>query len=194
VIKQWVRLCLLGLVSLAWAGGATAVTTVFHCVKDGQTVLTDKPCDPASSTSSPADTASGSESKTAPTITALPTLVGEWRGQTQYQGTENGQMISEANSVVPLYLSFSADGKISGSSLDNACTVLGIRSPGVASWIFNLDVSMKGCHFSRFNRRFSGNLTANFAQHSAQLSLHSYDLSLLGEPARAYDVKATLRR
>jgi len=63
VIKKWVRVCLLGLVSLVWAGGATAVTNVFRCVKDGQTVLTDKPCDAASSTSSPADTASGSESK-----------------------------------------------------------------------------------------------------------------------------------
>jgi hypothetical protein len=64
----------------------------------------------------------------------------------------------------------------------------------LASWIFNLDVSMRGCHFPRLNRRFTGNLTANFAQQSAQLLLQSYEFSLLGEPGRAYDVKATLRR
>jgi hypothetical protein len=177
-----------------WAGGVRAATTVFRCVKDGQTVLTDKPCDPAPSASSSTGTSSGGESKSVQTITALQTLVGDWRGQTQYQGTENGQMIREAHSVVPLYLSFSADGKVSGSSPDNACTVLGIWSPGVTSWIFNLDVSMKGCQFSRFNRRFSGTLIASFPQQSAQLSLQSHEFSVLGEPARAYDVKATLRR
>lgn len=94
-------------------------------------------------------------------------------------------MMREAHSVVPLYLSFSGDGKVSRSSPDNACTVLGIWSPGVTSRIFNLDVSMKGCHFSRFNRRFSGNLTANFAQQSAQLSLQSIEIPLPGEPGRA---------
>lgn len=89
--KQWVRVCLLGLVSIVWAGGVTAGTTMFRCVKDGQTVLTDKPCDPATSASSSTGTSSVGESKSVQTITALPTLGGEWRGQTQYQGTENSQ-------------------------------------------------------------------------------------------------------
>src|ERR1700676_1635650 len=75
-----------------------AATTVYHCTVNGQTVLTDKPCDsPAAAVVSP----DGSKS-----ISATPTVVGAWRGQTQFQGAENGQLIADAHTVVPLALSF----------------------------------------------------------------------------------------
>jgi len=72
---------------------ASAKAPIYRCIKDGQTVLTDTPCDtPATATSSEAagNQASGSES-----------VVGQWRGQTQFQGAENGRELEEARFTVP---------------------------------------------------------------------------------------------
>ena len=43
-------------------------------------------------------------------------LAGDWRGQTQFQGAQNGVEIEEAHTVVPLVWTFSADGKVSAAS------------------------------------------------------------------------------
>jgi hypothetical protein len=120
--------------------------------------------------------------------------VGDWRGQTQFQGAENTQVIEEAHSVVPLTLTFSADGKVSGSSAENGCSLLGLWAPGLTPRLFNLDISLKGCRYSGLNRRYAGTLLATFTDNSAQLSLSAYTVPIPGEPVRRYDVGATLRR
>src|ERR1700684_2111902 len=112
-------------------------STVYRCIKDGQTVLTDTPCGAVPAASSP-DAASN------PTSSAE-SIVGQWRGQTQFQGAENGRELQEAHSVVPFVLTFSADGKVSGASADNGCTLLGLWEPNVTSRMFTLDVTLSDC-------------------------------------------------
>jgi hypothetical protein len=95
---------------------------------------------------------------------------------------------------VPLVLTFSADGKVSGSSADNGCSLLGLWAPGLTPRLFNLDITLKGCRFAGLNRRYAGTLMATFANNSAQFSLFTYAPPIPGQPVRRYDVRATLRR
>jgi hypothetical protein len=127
-------------------------------------------------------------------ISGAQTIVGAWSGQTQFQGAESAQVIDAAHSVVPLVLTFSADGKVSGSSADNGCSLLGLWAPGVTPRLFNLDITLKSFRFAGLNRRYAGTLMATFADNSAQFSLAAYALPIPGQPVRRYDVGATLRR
>jgi hypothetical protein len=127
-------------------------------------------------------------------IAGAQSIVGDWRGQTQFQGAENAQVIDEAHSVVPLVLTFSADGKVSGSSADNGCTLLGLWAPGVTPRLFTLDITLKGRRFVGLNRRYTGSIMATFVDNSAQFSLMTYTPPIPGQLIRRYDVGATLRR
>jgi hypothetical protein len=173
---------------------ASAKSPIYRCVKDGQTVLTDKECEdtvqapPSGATAVPPGGVVGKQ------VSESVSIVGEWRGQTQFQGAEKGQLIEEAHSVVPLVLTFSADGKVSGTSPDNGCSLLGLWSPGVAPYLFPLDITLKSCRHAGFNLRYSGTLIAKFAENSAQFSLQAVTVPLAGQVFRRYDVGATLRR
>jgi len=165
---------------------ASAKSPVYRCIQDGQTVLTDKPCDAAPAAS--ASEATGNQT------TAPESIVGQWRGQTQFQGAEEGRELQEVHSVVPLVLTFSADGKVSGASADNGCTLLGIWVPGVTPRLFTLDVTLSECRYAGLNRRYSGTVTTNHTDGSAVLGLQADTLPVPGLPRRRYDVAATLRR
>jgi hypothetical protein len=102
--------------------------------------------------------------------------------------------VAEAQSVVPMVLTFSADGKVTGSSPENGCKVLGVWSPGSTPRLFVLDVSLNICNYPKFNQRYSGNLIAAFPERMAQLSLTANTLPFPGQPLWRFDVGATLRR
>ena len=174
------------LVMVASSLPALAKSPIYRCTQDGQTVLTDKPCDaaPAASSSEPAgNQASAPES-----------IVGQWRGQTQFQGAEDGRELQEAHSVAPMVLTFSADGKVSGVSADNGCQLLGLWSPSVTPREFLLDVTLSDCRYAGLNRRYSGTLTLGHADGSALLGLQADTMPVPGLSRRRYDVAATLRR
>jgi hypothetical protein len=98
---------------------ASATSAIYRCIKDGQTVLTDKPCDvPAAASSAEA---AGNQAA------ATESIVGQWRGQTQFQGAENGRELQEVHSVVPLVITFSRMGKSRGPAPITAarCWVFG---------------------------------------------------------------------
>jgi hypothetical protein len=57
---------------------ASATTPVFRCQKDGQTILTDRPCDSPPSGDMVSTTSPNGE--VTKSISALPTVVGDWRG------------------------------------------------------------------------------------------------------------------
>src|ERR1700738_761787 len=80
---------ILGLLILMGYGAlpASAATTVYRCTKNGQTILTDRPCDPPADSASPANSPSSQSRAIASSSTPSPT--GSWRGQVQYQGREN---------------------------------------------------------------------------------------------------------
>jgi hypothetical protein len=121
-------------------------------------------------------------------------VVGDWRGQTQFQGEQNGIEIEEAHTVVPLVLTLSKDGKVSGASAENGCTLLGLWAPGLIPRRFTLDVTLKGCHYAGLNRRYSGELTATLLENALQLFVQAYTVPIPGQPLKRYDVAATLRR
>jgi hypothetical protein len=178
--------------SMAIAWPVSATKPIYRCEKGKQIILTDRPCDaPASGGPGTSASLNGEVTKS---ISALPTVVGDWRGQTQFQGTENGQLLQEAHTVVPVVLTFTADGKVSGTSPDNGCSLLGVWSPGMTPRLFPLDITLKDCRYAGFNRRYSGNLLATFTENSAQLMLQAYTVPIPGVPLRRYDVGATLRR
>jgi hypothetical protein len=185
---------MLVLTSAALAASASAGSPIYRCNVNGQTVLTDKPCAGATTAPATSGTAPSSSGPASGQVSGPPTIVGDWHGQTQFQGAQNAQVIEEAHSVVPLVLTFSADGKVSGVSADNSCAFLGLWAPGVTPRLFMLDVTLKGCQYSGLNRRYSGTLTATFADNSAQFSLMAYAVPIPGQPVRRYDVGATLRR
>jgi hypothetical protein len=183
------------LVGVGFALPATATTPVYRCKENGQTVLTDKPCDGTTPAASSGIAVIPSSGTIGDQVSAAPqSVVGDWRGQTQFQGAQNGQLIEEAHTVVPLVLTLTVDGKVSGSSPDNGCTLLGLWSPGVTPRLFPLDVTLKGCRHAGFNRRYSGNLIATFPENAAQFSLQAYTVPIPAQPIRRYDVGATTRR
>ncbi len=161
---------------------------VYHCSKDGQTVLTDQPCDGAA----PASPGHGSEPGT-PIAGTAQTVVGTWAGQTQYQGTESGQRIDAAQATVPLTLSFTADGKVAGASPDNGCEWSGVWTAGPSPTRFSLELAASGCRYRSFDRRYTGNLSVAWADQSAQLGLQAFDQPHAGQGARMYDIRATLQ-
>lgn len=170
----------------AFALPASAKSPIYRCIKDGQTVLTDTACD-AGATEPPSAV---TEKRTS----AAESIVGQWRGQTQFQAAENGQLIEVAHSVVPLALMFSADGKVSGKSADNGCELLGRWAPGVTPRMFTLDIILKNCEYGGLNRRYTGSFIATFPENLAQLSIQASAVPAPGRIAKRYDVGATLRR
>jgi hypothetical protein len=189
------KLAFLVLFSAGLAASASARSPIYRCTVNGQTVLTDKPCDGATTTVPASGIAAASPSGPPNgQISGAQTIVGDWRGQTQFQGAENTQVMEAAHSVVPLVLTFSADGKVSGSSADNGCSLLGLWAPGSTPRLFMLDITLTGCRYAGLNRRYSGTLIATFADNSAQFSLMTYAPPIPGQPIRRYDVGATMRQ
>jgi hypothetical protein len=168
-----------------------AAKTIYKCIKDGQITLTDKPCEGASSDNSSSSAAPQSAATTIPS-SSNPSPIGDWRGQIQYQGRENGQTLEEAHSVVPSSLTFSADGKVSGASQENGCKWLGVWSQG--GRIISIDVSLTGCNYASLNRRFTGTFLLGVPDSSGEMMLQGFTLPLPGQGARGYDIKGTLRR
>jgi hypothetical protein len=117
-------------ISTAPAVAAASASPIFKCTVNGQTVLADRPCDgPPATVPAPGVAAPSASEPVSSQIFGAQTIVGDWRGQTQFQGAENAQVMDVAHSVVPLVLTFSADGKVSGVSADNGCSLLGLWAP-----------------------------------------------------------------
>jgi hypothetical protein len=192
-VRNWILVFSIFVV-VALALPASATSPIYRCMKDGQTVLTDKPCDATTAAPSSGATVAPSSGVVGKQASASESVVGEWRGQTQFQGAENGQLIEVAHSVVPLTLTFSADGKVSGKSADNGCELLGLWAPGVTPRMFTLDITLKNCEYGGLNRRYTGSFIATFPENLAQLSLLAIAVPAPGLIARRYDVGATLRR
>jgi hypothetical protein len=160
-------------------------------VKDGQVTLTDKPCDGSSTTHQGA-------LATAPiTVASSKNLspVGTWSGQIQYQESQNGQTVAAAHSVALLRAEFAADGKVSGVSDGNGCSLLGVWSDGGQTLVW-IDMTLSGCNYADLNRRYHGSFILARPDSSGQLAAES-----LGMPApfskdvgKLYDIKGTLRR
>jgi|SRR5580658_3810904 hypothetical protein len=165
-----------------------AAKTIYRCEKGGQITLTDKPCDE----SKPADASSGT---TIPSSNS-PSTVGIWNGQLQYSGTEAGETIPAAHTVVPLTLEFTLDGKVTGASPDNGCNWLGVWSQGGKGIerMISLDVALTSCKYAGLDRRYTGTFLLAVPDSSGQVSLLAYTPPIPGQKIRGYTLGGTLRR
>lgn len=120
-------------------------------------------------------------------------LNGQWGGQGQYQATVNSHIETAAHAVPNLSIFIAPQGKVSGSSPENGCRLLGIAAPGVTPSILKLDVTFSGCHYAAFNRRFTGTIVYNTKERYGALSLQSISVGL-GRDTASFDIRATLRR
>lgn len=184
-MKLWATCCVALLVTplYSWAQ--------YRCIENGKTVFTDRPC-----TTEPATPSQGGISSKVigdQVNSAYSSPYGEWRGQVQYQTTYHGQPITDAHAVVATTVLIDPQGKVSGASPENGCRMKGIASPGISRALLNLDVTLSGCHYSRFNRRLSGTLALHPAEKQAQFWIYAMPVDLLS-PGWSYDIKGTVRR
>lgn len=163
----------------------------YRCVENGKTLFTDKPC--ASDTTSPPPMGNGPKVIGDSATSAYSTGYGDWRGQVQYQASFNGQPISEAHAIVQTTVSIDPQGKITGTSPENGCKMKGIASPGIGNTILNLDITLAGCAYQKFNRRLSGTLALYPAEKRAQFWIYAHPVDFLN-PGQSYDIKGTMRR
>jgi hypothetical protein len=173
------------------SGSAQAAKTIYKCTKDGQITLTDKSCD-SSTSDSPSSSSAPQSGGTSIASSSNPSPVGDWHGQMQYQGRENGRTLEEAHSVVPSLLTFTADGKVSGGSQEKGCKWLGVWSAG--GRIVSIDMSLTGCAYGGLNRRFAGTFLLGVPDSSGEMQLQAFTMPFPGQGARGYDIKGTLRR
>lgn len=121
------------------------------------------------------------------------TPYGAWRGQTQYQARVEAALEQSAHAVTPLVLEIEAAGRVRGVSTENGCRLLGVASPGLAPYMLNLDVTLSGCQYARFNRRYQGSLTLNSQGKHASFRLSTFEI-MPGRRTFTADIKATMRR
>lgn len=165
-----------------------AGTAVYKCVVKGQTTLTDKPCS--------GESPGALSSQTNITVVASskdPSPVGRWSGQIQYSEVSNGQVVQAAHSVALMNAEFTADGKVTGSSGENGCQMLGVWSVGgqTLAWV---DLTFDQCRISELNRRYHGSFILARPDSSGQLQVQSLGAPFSKDIGKAFDIKGTLRR
>lgn len=158
----------------------------YRCIEAGRTVFSDRPC--------------GNEGVQRPVAgvkvvgdidnSAYSTNSGSWRGQVQFMAKAGTAVIDEAHAVVPFVIEIDPQGKVSGTG--NGCSIKGIAAPSPMDTITTLDVTLRGCGYSGFNRQMSGRIALYRAQKYVDFSLQSYDMQR--RPVGYYEIKGTLRR
>lgn len=171
--------------------GSTGAWAQYRCVENGKTVFTDKPCASQAAPTAPVGNSPKVIGDT--TNSAYSTGYGDWRGQVQYQVSQNGSPVTEAHSVVQTTFSIDPQGKIAGISPENGCKMKGIAAPGLMPTILNVDITLSGCKYPDLNRRLSGTLALFPAQQQAQFWIYAMPVDLL-KPGRSFDIKGTMRR
>ena len=168
---------------------ASAGTTVYKCVQNGQITLTDKPCP---SDKSPAEATNAQVTTVVPS-SKDPSPVGRWSGQLQYQETSSGQTIQAAHSVALMSAEFTDDGKVTGVSTENGCQLLGVWSNGGQTLIW-VDLTFDHCAVGDLNRRYHGSFILARPDSSGNLSVQSIGAPFSRDTTKYFDVKGTLRR
>lgn len=122
------------------------------------------------------------------------TPYGEWRGQAQFHARVGSDYDSKAHSVTDFAITIDPQGKLTGTSAGTGCRALGLAAPSGPKTVFNLDVTLTGCTYPGYNRRFSGNLFLYPKDSYASLRLRSYISNSGSKSSVSYDVRATLKR
>lgn len=120
-------------------------------------------------------------------------LLGEWRGQAQYQATVNREQDPAAHRVTALTIKVEPGWKVWGTSTENGCKLLGLARPMSPTMnLLTLDVTLSGCQYSGLNRRYSGTL-AFYSGTRVELALRANTAGLGAKPA-SFEVSSTMSR
>jgi hypothetical protein len=177
------RMRSLGVVLLALLVASSHADQVFTCRDaSGKVTFSNVPCS-GQANPPPADSGTSNYS----------TFYGEWRGQAQIKETVAGQTGNTAHSVAALTLMIDPGGKVTGSSEESGCRVLGVAGPGPVATVPGLDVTLSAWKEPLFNRRYTGSLALYPQERYATLQLLSPPMSPFGKIA-SYEITATLRR
>lgn len=180
------------LVLSCFASNDAAGQSIYRCMQNGRTTFSDKPCTEGGKVQQPPNTTAPDSQTTPSTVEGAENAspYGEWRGQTQFQATVKGQRVTDAHSVVPMTIAIDRQGKVTGASPENGCRLLGIAAPGPVPTVLHMDVSLRGCQYAPYNRRFAGTLALYLRDKHIQLSL----TSIAPLASHILDIRATMRR
>ncbi len=120
-------------------------------------------------------------------------IYGEWRGQSQFKETVAGGSSGLAHLITPMTLMIEEGGKVTGTTQDSGCRILGLVRPGMVATVPDLDLTVSSCKERVFNRRYTGSLALYTKQRYATIQLISLPPGPFAKPA-TYDISATLRR
>jgi hypothetical protein len=185
--RKWGKVVAIQIAACCFPLPVLAGTPIYKCVANGQTTLTDRPC--------PGDKVTP-ESNQPPTVVPSskdPSPVGKWSGQLQFQETANGQVVQAAHSVALTNAEFTSDGKVTGSSHENGCRLLGVWSQSLQVLI-SLDLTLSDCAVPTLNRRYRGMLTLARPDSSGRIDLQSIPGMFSDEVGKYFDIKGTLHR
>lgn len=168
---------------------ALSAQAQYRCAENGRTIFTDIPCS-GSVKAQPSVENPGMSTGDG----AYNTTSGAWRGQAQFLATAGGRGVPDAHAVVPMVIDIDPQGKVRGSSPENACKIMGIASPGMMATLANLDLTFSGCRYPGFNRRMFGTLALSPANKFAQLYLSGNTGPFSGPAIAFYEIKGTMRR
>jgi hypothetical protein len=192
-VRRRTLLFLLSTATVAVVLAAPLRAEVYRCTVDGTVTYSDAPCAAAQAGKPAKGQVTVPLPKEVATPAGAPTnFYGLWTGQAQYQATAQSQPIDAAHAVVTLTLIIAADGKLTGESTDNGCRALGLASPQTPQTL-KLDVTLTGCRYAGFNRRYTGTFGLPPGKGYATVSMVAYDMRP-GTPSVMYDIAATLRR
>lgn len=120
------------------------------------------------------------------------TPYGEWRGQTEYQAFIKTTSDPAAHLVTNLTILIDPSGKVTGTSTENNCKLLGLASPGSAPFIVMLKVTVTGCTYQGLNKTYQGLLSVFTKDKYAKFSLQAIDIS--SGRSGTFNITSTMRR
>jgi hypothetical protein len=118
---------------------------------------------------------------------------GEWRGQTEYQAMVRSASDPAAHAVIDLVVDIDPRGKLTGSSPENGCRMLGIAKPGVTPNNLRLNVTLRNCQYARFNRLYIGYMIVSPIKKYSLFSLQAIDVTP-GSGGASFTIESTMRR
>jgi hypothetical protein len=119
------------------------------------------------------------------------TFYGGWRGQAQFKQTASSGSNGTPRLLTPLTLMIDPGGKVTGSTQDSGCRIIGVARPGPLPTEPALDLTVSSCKDRVFNLRYTGSLALYVRQRYAAIHLVSMPRPVVGT---TYDISATLQR
>jgi hypothetical protein len=118
--------------------------------------------------------------------------VGNWQGQAEYVAKVNAMPDPAAHAVVGIAVQVELGGKISGTSPENGCRLLGVLKPFSSPQVYQSQVTLSQCRAPSLNGRYMGPVTVKPQAGTLALSLTMVEPG--SRPSRWGSVSTTMVR